>query len=471
MREMKIICIIQARMGSTRLPGKVLKKIGGKPILEILINRLKKSSFLDEIVVATTVSNDDTLITEIAQDLGVGWYRGSEEDVLKRYAGASRKYNADVIVRATADNPLTDPVLMDTLIEMQLMNDADYVFCDDAPLGVSTEIFSRNALERTEKESCNPFDREHVTPFIKSKPEKFIIICINSPYNGHNFRLTMDTAEDFILMTKLQEGLGNLEDLQIRNVTTFLEKHPEIRNINASIRQRTVPLKKEYAVKISVIIRTHNSENFIIQALNSVLKQTLSKALYEIVVIDDGSTDKTREILKNFGTEIRCVKGKDLGAVKAINLGIKNSRGQYIILLDSDDYFERNALYEMLSAIEEVNADFVYCNYFEKIIEGGYLNIVDLNDNLFHSVAGGILIKKTLIEEMGGYDENFIFPEYDLLIKLIKNNHNGIHIPQTLFTYVRHKGSLTADNEYVEKGFRQLFDKYGKIDGLRTYSW
>jgi len=221
--------------------------------------------------------------------------------------------------------------------------------------------------------------------------------------------------------------------------------------------------------KTSVIIRTHNSENFVKNALDSALDQTFPKKLYEILVIDDGSTDGTKEVVKGYGDKIRLVEEDGLGPIKAINRGIKNSKGEYIILLDSDDFFEPIILEELLNEIEYNKVDFTYCDYFEKDIESGETRMVSLKNNLFNSVAGGILFKKAILEEIGGYDENLVFPEYDLLFKLIRRGYKHKHVTKPLFTYVRHKGSLTQNKKLVEKGFKQLFDKYGKIKDLRDY--
>lgn len=221
---------------------------------------------------------------------------------------------------------------------------------------------------------------------------------------------------------------------------------------------------------ITVIIRTHNSANFVKNAIESTLNQTYPKELCEILVVDDGSTDNTKEILKSYEGKIRILEEKNLGPVKAANLGITNSKGGHVILLDSDDTFEQTILEEMLAILDNNNKDvgFVYCDYYEKNQDTGDFKMVPLRENIFNSVAGGIMFKKVILEEMGGYDEDLIFPEYDLLIKIMKK-YKGKHIHKPLFTYVRHKKSLTANRELVKKGVKQLFDRYGEIKALREY--
>lgn len=469
MKQKRVVAIIQARMGSTRLPDKVLKMVGEKSILEILINRLGKSKFLDEIVVATTIDENDDVIAELSKNIGVKWYRGSEEDVLSRYVEAARAFNADIVVRITADNPLTDPNLMDKLIERNFESDADYTYCNDAPLGVSPEIINLSALEKADKIAKLQSEREHVTIYIKNHPEIFEIQSIESNFKNRSIRLTVDTIDDLKVMRLIYENLGNLEELKTEEVISLLEIRPEICKINAHVKQKMSKSLGPREFDISVIIRTHNSANFVKNALNSALNQTILEELYEILLIDDGSTDATKDIIKNYGNKIRLIEGKGLGAIRSANLGIRNSRGKYVILLDSDDVFEPNALEEMLTTIQNSDADFVYCDYFEKDIGNSKIKTITLKDNIFNSVAGGILFKKSLLEKVNGYDDNLIFPEYDLLIRLINKRCKYNHIPIPLFTYVRHKGSLTANKEIVTKGFEQLFNKYGKIKGLREY--
>lgn len=221
--------------------------------------------------------------------------------------------------------------------------------------------------------------------------------------------------------------------------------------------------------KISVIIRTYNSAVFIRDAIDSVLNQTLSEDLYQIIAIDDGSTDNTKQILKSYGIKVKVEETGGQGYIEAANLGIRKSEGKYVILLDSDDTLEPAALEKLLNAIEECNADFAYCDYYENSVDDGETRTVSLKKSIFNSVAGGILFRKSVLEEVGGYDEDLVFPEYDLLIKLMRKKCRHAYVPLPLFTYYRRKGSVTADKEKVQKGLRQLYDKYGELEGLRKY--
>ena len=243
MKQGKIVAIIQARMGSTRLPGKVLREVGGKPILQILVNRIKRCKQIDSIAIATTEKEEDDRIIGLAKKLGVEWYRGSENDVLKRYIDASRAVNADIIVRVTADNPLTDPELMDALIEAHLKNRADYTRCTGVILGTAVEVVNRVTLENIYPIAEQAEYREHVTYYILTHPELFKTHTVDFGLNCPHLRLTVDTEEDLDLMRKLCEGLGKLEGLTVKRIVEFLTAHPEVYEVNARIKQKMPRVK------------------------------------------------------------------------------------------------------------------------------------------------------------------------------------------------------------------------------------
>lgn len=219
--------------------------------------------------------------------------------------------------------------------------------------------------------------------------------------------------------------------------------------------------------QISIVIRTYNSEKFIKKAINSVLNQTINQELLDILVVDDGSTDNTKNILDSFKKKIRIFKRQHNGAMKSLNFGIANAKGKYVIILDADDIFEQTILEKMFDAIQNnKNISFVYCDYYQRN-KNREIKKVSLK-NIFNSLAGGIMFEKEIIVKMGGYQEDMVFPEYDLLIKIIKK-YKGKHIQEPLFTYVRHKGSITDNKEIVQKGMAQLFKKYGNIKNIKKY--
>lgn len=228
-------------------------------------------------------------------------------------------------------------------------------------------------------------------------------------------------------------------------------------------------MRDKEKIIISVIMRTYNSEKTIAKALDTIVNQSLPVNLYEILIVDDGSTDTTLDILEEYANKIKLVAKKRTGYIDSANIGIKKSKGQYVILSDSDDNFEPSLLQELLNAIAKNGVDFAYCDYYEKNSKNGTVKKVSLKDNIFKTVASGILFRKELLEKVGGYDESFIFPEYDLLIKLGRSGYKSKHVSKALFTYVRHVGSVTANQDRVKQGYKQLFDKYGEIKGLRLY--
>jgi spore coat polysaccharide biosynthesis protein SpsF len=468
MKQDTVAAIIQARLGSTRLPGKSLKTIGGKSMLEILIGRLRHSSQIDTIVVATTERPQDDEIAAVARGSGVAVYRGSENDVLARYIGAAQSVNSSVVVRVTGDNPLTDPVLTDALVLAHRDSGADYTYCPRAPRGLSVEVVNRAALEKTASITKAPQYREHVTYYILDQPESWKIHEVPADELGLDFpdlRLTVDTTPDIELVEKLYSDLGDFENLDAREVVDYIKSHPEIRAINAGVEQ-FIP---ESGKKVSIIIRSYNQENFLRQAVDSAINQTLPVDLYEVLVIEDGSTDSSPEILKSYGNRIRLKAQPNQGPIRAINTGIASAKGEYIIFLDADDIFEADILKRMFDTLEEdKNVDFVYCDYYEKDMDTGETRLVSLEGNIFNSVGGGIMFRKAVLVAAGGYDDNLVFPEYDMLMKMTKL-HRGTYIPLPLFTYRRHHGSITSDPAVVATGMRQLFERYGRIPGLRDY--
>jgi spore coat polysaccharide biosynthesis protein SpsF len=212
----KIILITQARSGSTRLPGKVLKKIEGKSLLQIHLERLKKCKSISEIFVATTTNEEDKIIYEKAIEWGFSAYRGSETDVLDRFYQAIKDKNVDWIVRVTSDCPLIDPVLVDQVVDFVRKNNKDYgsnILIENFPDGQDVEVFKFFALETAWKNSILSSDREHVTPFIKTNSDYqngSLFSAINYSYHCDysKIRMTVDESNDFELISILIKELG-----------------------------------------------------------------------------------------------------------------------------------------------------------------------------------------------------------------------------------------------------------------------
>lgn len=242
----KIVATIEARYASTRLPGKTLKEILGKPTLELLIERLKRSELIQQIVVATTVNPDCQPIEDLAKRLGVGCFRGSEEDVLDRVLKAAKKYGADIIVEITGDEPLIDPSIVDQVISYYLENKFDYVSNTlerRYPRGLDTQVFSVDVLDEVSRTTDDPADRENVSLYIYEHPEKYSLGSVISPseLNHPDWRWTLDTIEDFNFIKTIYEELYPVKnDFDSYAILTFLDKHPEVLKINRSIKQKPV---------------------------------------------------------------------------------------------------------------------------------------------------------------------------------------------------------------------------------------
>ncbi len=237
------IAIIQARTGSSRLPGKVLMDLGGKTVLARVVGRLRRAALLDDIVVATSDhAADDAIVSECLR-LAVSCFRGSEEDVLDRYRQAAQFCKADVVVRITADCPLIDPELVDQASRTFHDQQADYAsntVVPTYPRGLDTEVFSRAALERAWAEAVKAHEREHVTPYFYQHPELFRIASTASPVDYSRYRWTLDTNEDLELIRKIYSRFDNQDDFGWQQAIALLENEPELAELNAHVLQKTL---------------------------------------------------------------------------------------------------------------------------------------------------------------------------------------------------------------------------------------
>lgn len=245
---MRIAAIVQARLSSSRLPGKVLKELPigcSTTVLERVINRLKQSTKLDEIIIATTTETDDDKLIPVAEKAGIKYFRGSKEDVLSRYYFASRENDIDVIVRITGDCPCIDPVLIDSMIERHLETGADFtssILTRTFPHGLDTEIMSFKAMEKAHLQATQPFEREHVCPYIyKSSPEVFTITPFRAPPElcAPDIRITLDTEEDYALLCQVFDSLGVENDtFSAKDIISLFREKPWLKLINRKVAQK-----------------------------------------------------------------------------------------------------------------------------------------------------------------------------------------------------------------------------------------
>ncbi|SHH83247.1 cytidylyltransferase domain-containing protein [Clostridium grantii] len=243
---MKVTAIIQARMGSTRLSGKVMKKLFGKTILQHVIERVSQSELIDNIVIATTNLEKDDKIVEEAKKCDVQYFRGSEDDVLSRYYYAAKENNSDIIVRITSDCPLIDPNIIDEIIEFYKTQNYDIVTNAGAdllqrtyPRGLDTEVFSFKMLEEAFNCANEKYQREHVTPYIYENRNE--IYYYKNKDNFSNYRLTLDTKEDFELITNIYENLYKGEhDFYLDEIVQLFNEKPELTKINEHVEQKKI---------------------------------------------------------------------------------------------------------------------------------------------------------------------------------------------------------------------------------------
>lgn len=241
---MKTVIIVQARMTSTRLPGKVLKKVLDKPLLEYQVERLRRVKLADEIVIATTINETDEPIVQLCNSLSIPYFRGSEEDVLSRYYETAKAHQANAIVRVTSDCPLIDPEVINRVIKFYIDHQTKYDYVSNClertyPRGMDTEVFSFKALQEAFLEATALPEREHVTPFIHRQPQRYRLASVNSSENQSHHRWTVDTSEDFELIKRIIEAIyPKLPGFALTDCLNLLQKNPTWSNINANVEQK-----------------------------------------------------------------------------------------------------------------------------------------------------------------------------------------------------------------------------------------
>lgn len=241
---MKVVIVDQARMTSTRLPGKIMKTVLGKPLLEYQIERLQRSREATELVIATTTNSTDDILADFCRAHGVGYYRGSESDVLSRYYEAAKAFGADIVVRVTSDCPVIDPAVVDEAVRYYLEHQADFDYVSNTqmrsyPRGMDAEVFPFRVLEQAFHEGKLKYEREHVTPFLYLHPERYRVGQVRFRVDASRHRWTVDTPEDFELVRRIIEALYP-EDAQfgLEEILALLRLHPDWVQINAHVVQK-----------------------------------------------------------------------------------------------------------------------------------------------------------------------------------------------------------------------------------------
>lgn len=241
---MKTVAIIQARMGSTRLPGKIMKNLYGKSVLQHVIERVQQTKNIDSVVIATTALKQDDIVVDEAVKCGVRFFRGSENDVLERYYLAAKENNADIVIRITSDCPLIDPFVTSEIVNFYKEHSYDIVTNAGAdmtqrtyPRGLDTEVFSAEILEKAFYNAEKPHHREHVTPYIYENSTSIYYYKGSSDYS--NYRWTLDTKEDLLLIKTIYSYLyKGQHNFYFQDILHLIHSHPQLLSINAHIEQK-----------------------------------------------------------------------------------------------------------------------------------------------------------------------------------------------------------------------------------------
>jgi spore coat polysaccharide biosynthesis protein SpsF len=247
---LKIVAIVQARMGSTRLPGKVLKDVGGETMLARVIGRLRRASLINEVLIATTDSAADDVVVAECRKCSSPVSRGDEKDVLDRYFRAAQLSKAEIVVRITSDCPLLDPVVTDKTIAAFLESRPDYasnVIQRTYPRGLDTEVMSMAALERAWRQAHKPYEREHVTPYIYEHAGEFKLLSVTGDQDHSSHRWTVDTPEDLEFVRAVYERFASATAFSWRDVLDLLKREPQLTDLNRFVEQKAVQSAKEPA--------------------------------------------------------------------------------------------------------------------------------------------------------------------------------------------------------------------------------
>lgn len=241
---------IQARMSSSRLPGKVLQPLGGMPMILYMAQRVARARLLDDVVVLTSTHHSDDVLADTVTAAGLKVFRGDLDDVLKRFADAAQAVDADEIVRLTGDCPLMDPALVDAVLALRREQSADYasnVAPPNFPDGMDVECFTRSVLARAHSEAVRPSEREHVTLWMRSADVALRRANLAGAADLSSLRLTVDYADDLALVRRLVDGFGRLTDFDLFDILRALWQIPGARDLNAH--QRNEGLARSLAAE------------------------------------------------------------------------------------------------------------------------------------------------------------------------------------------------------------------------------
>jgi spore coat polysaccharide biosynthesis protein SpsF (cytidylyltransferase family) len=372
----KIAVIIQARMRSTRFPGKVMKLLLNKPVLWHVVNRLLKAKYVEEVIVAATNKEEDNVIYDFCVKNNIQVFRGSENDVLDRYYQCAKKYNMRDIVRITADCPLHDPNVIDKVVATYLEGNYDYVTNTmpySFPDGLGVEVFSFNALEEAWKNAKLPSEREHVTPYIRNN-KKFKKKNVYSNKRYPLYRLTLDYPEDYQFIKEIYERMDR-DLFHLDDVIKLLIKSPELLKINQNIKFNVGYIKSLIADAKNTII---TGERIFLRALKEEdVSQDYCNWLNDPEVTrfleTKGTTiDELKKYVREKKENPYCLflgiflkdNGKHIGNIKLEPIDVKNKKTTLGILIGDKKYWGRDICTEAVRLL----VDYAFKKlYLEKI--------------------------------------------------------------------------------------------------------
>ncbi len=244
-RDPSVIGIIQARMDSSRMPGKVMVDIGGKPMLFQVVIRARRAQSLGQVIVATTTDSSDDPVAAFCHTRGLKCFRGDPRDVLDRYYQAARQFKATTIVRLTGDCPVIDPGEIDRTVQAFYRSGVDFAanrlpppWKRTTPIGMDTEVVSFKALAQAWHDADAPYHREHVMPYLYEEVGRFKVKLVDHEPDLGQYRLTVDTPEDLALIRRIYQHFTDSNDFSLREVIRLLEQNPELIRLNAEVRHK-----------------------------------------------------------------------------------------------------------------------------------------------------------------------------------------------------------------------------------------
>lgn len=245
---MKVLCVIQARMNSSRLPGKVILPFAGSSIIEFIYNRVMKSNLVNKVVVGTSIESSDDVLVKLLKEKKINYFRGSLNDVLGRFSSISRKYKPDFIVRITGDCPLVDPQIIDICVKNSVRENHDYYrLLEPYPDGLDVEVFNSSAMKIADKEATKDYEREHIGQYFLNNQDDFNLGGINLFESRHqHIRVTLDEEEDYQLLKQLENNLSDIQNINYKNLLSFFLENKNLQLINNNI-TRNEGLKKSKA--------------------------------------------------------------------------------------------------------------------------------------------------------------------------------------------------------------------------------